>query len=66
MDEQDDPSELERFRDEKERSLVAEFLLFMKENKAWWITPLLVSLLLLGVLVFFSSHGAAPFIYRLF
>lgn len=65
MDEQNRP-DLEPLRDEKEYSLTTEFLWFLKENKAWWITPLLVSLLLLGLLVFFSSTGTTPFIYRMF
>jgi hypothetical protein len=40
---------------------------FMKQNKKWWLLPLLVTLLVLGVLIFLStSTGLAPFIYTLF
>ncbi len=40
---------------------------FLKERKAWWITPIVVFLLLIGLLlVFGSSSPVAPFIYTLF
>ena len=39
----------------------------MKQNKKWWLLPLLVALSVLGLLVFLSSSsGLAPFIYTLF
>ena len=46
--------------------LVAELLAMMKQNKKYWLIPLLVLLLLFGVLVILGSTGAAPFIYTLF
>jgi hypothetical protein len=52
--------------DHKPLSLVREFALFIKENKAWWMIPILLVFGLLGVLVMLSSTGAAPFIYTLF
>jgi hypothetical protein len=39
---------------------------FMKENKKWWLLPLVTAFVLLGLLVFLSSTGLAPFIYTLF
>ncbi|HWX18924.1 MAG TPA: DUF5989 family protein [Candidatus Binatia bacterium] len=39
---------------------------FMKENKKWWLLPLVVALLVLGLLVLLSGTGLAPFIYTLF
>jgi hypothetical protein len=38
----------------------------MAHNKKWWLTPVIVLLLLLGVLVVLGTSGAAPFIYTLF
>ena len=35
-------------------------------NKKWWLTPIIVVLLLLGVLIMISGTVAAPFIYTLF
>jgi hypothetical protein len=48
---------------QEERGLVAEFIAFMKENKMWWLTPILVVFLLLGVLLILGATGAAPFLY---
>jgi hypothetical protein len=50
----------------KDRGIVAEFIAFMAENKMWWMTPILVVFLLLGVLLVLGATGAAPFIYTLF
>jgi len=33
---------------------------------AWWMLPILVLLLLLGLLVLLSGTGIAPFIYTMF
>lgn len=43
-----------------------EFLGFLRHNKKWWLLPVLVLLLLLGLLVVLSGTGLAPFIYTLF
>lgn len=59
-------NEFERLGEEQELSLVDEFWVFVKENKAWWMVPILLVLGGLGVLVALSSTGAAPFIYTLF
>ena len=47
-------------------SLAREFLQFLGENKKWWLTPIVLSVLLLGALVFLGGSAAAPFIYTLF
>ncbi len=47
-------------------SLVQEFVYFIKENKAWWLIPILVAILGISLLVTLGSTGAAPFIYTLF
>ncbi|QDV27751.1 DUF5989 family protein [Aureliella helgolandensis] len=60
------PSEFERLEEEPELSLVAEFWIFIKENKAWWMVPILLVLGLIGALVVLGSTGAAPFIYTIF
>ena len=46
--------------------LVAEFFDFVLHNKKWWLTPIIVVLLVLGLLVLLSGTGAAPLIYTLF
>ena len=47
-------------------SLLRELADFLLHNKAWWITPIVVVLLLVGLLIFLAGTGAAPFIYPLF
>jgi Family of unknown function (DUF5989) len=48
-------------------SIIREFFEFLRERKKWWIAPILVFLVLLGVLVIFASSSTlAPFIYSLF
>lgn len=40
---------------------------FMKERKKFWLAPVIIILLLIGVmLVFGGSSAVAPFIYSLF
>ena len=46
--------------------LVVEFVDFLKYNKKWWLTPILLVLALITALVILSTTGAAPFIYTLF
>jgi hypothetical protein len=47
-------------------SLAREFLEFLGQNKKWWMLPILLVMLLLGLLIFLSSTAVAPFIYTLF
>lgn len=45
--------------------LIKEFFEFAWHNKAWWIVPVVLILLLLGFLII-SGSAVAPFIYTLF
>lgn len=47
-------------------SIWKEFALFLLENKAYWLAPIIIVMMLLVLLVFASSTPAAPFIYTLF
>ena len=47
--------------------IIREFWIFLKERKKWWLIPIVVFLLLLGVLIVLTEGSAlAPFIYALF
>ncbi len=46
--------------------LVREFCEFLRDSKKWWLTPIIVCLLLFGALVLLGGTAAAPFIYTLF
>lgn len=48
-------------------STAKDFWKFMKERKKFWLAPVIIILLLLGVLIVFGAgSAAAPFIYTLF
>ena len=48
-------------------SIVKEFFEFLKFRKKWWLTPIVIVLILLGALIVFTEGSAlAPFIYALF
>jgi hypothetical protein len=36
------------------------------QNKKWWLVPILVMVLALGLIVFLGGTAAAPFIYTFF
>lgn len=46
--------------------LIRELWGFLRENKKWWLVPLLIVLLSFGLLILLSGTGLAPFIYTLF
>ena len=61
-----DQNEMESLARAKRTGIVREFVDFLSENKKWWLAPIIVSVLLLGVLVLLGGSAAAPFIYTLF
>jgi hypothetical protein len=49
------------------QSLAREFFGFIRQEKKWWMIPLVAILLLVGALMIFASGSPlAPFIYPLF
>lgn len=49
------------------KAIVLELLGYMKNRKKYWLGPILVMLLLLGLFILFTESTAlAPFIYPLF
>ena len=57
---------LEELNEEPSLPLYKEFVLFLMENKKWWLIPILLVLALMGLLVALSGSAVAPFIYPLF
>lgn len=53
-------------KEQKDESLVKEFLSFLAHNKKWWLLPILVVMLMFGLLIVLSQTAVAPFIYTLF
>ena len=49
--------------------IISELLFFIREHKAYWMTPIIIAVLLLAGLIVLGALGggaAAPFIYTLF
>jgi hypothetical protein len=53
-------AELER------RGFFSEFWTLLRYNKRWWLTPIIIILIFVGVLVVLGGTAAAPLIYTLF
>lgn len=48
------------------KSLLREVWSFLKVRKAWWLVPIIVLLILVGVIIIFGQSSAlSPFIYAL-
>lgn len=49
------------------KPLILEVWDFLKVRKAWWLTPIIITLVIVGALIIFAqSSPASPFIYALF
>jgi hypothetical protein len=47
--------------------VVSEFFQFLRQEKKYWLLPIVIVFVLLGLLIVFSQSSAvAPFIYTLF
>ncbi|MBT9560435.1 MAG: hypothetical protein IV100_30705 [Myxococcales bacterium] len=51
----------------QQRGAMGELWAYLRVRKKWWLAPMLVVILALGALAFFTQTSAlAPFIYTLF
>lgn len=66
MSENNDKSDFASEAEGPPPGLFAEFLDFLIHNKKWWLTPIVLVLLMVGALVLLGGTAAAPFIYTLF
>lgn len=48
------------------RGLIREFAAFLRHNRKYWMAPLILLLLLVGLLILVAGSSVAPFIYPLF
>ena len=65
-----DPAEkrndFSRLAEAPQEGLLKEFWGFLKDNKRWWLIPIVLTLALLGLMLFLGGGPMAPFIYTLF
>ena len=66
MSQTPDSNDFARRAEQKSSGIFGELWSFLRHNKKWWMTPIILVLLLLGVLVVLGGTGMAPFIYTLF
>lgn len=50
----------------RRRSVLLDVLALLREHRAYWLTPVVVVLVLLGGLVYAGSTAVGPFLYTLF
>jgi hypothetical protein len=63
----DAPINPEDLEAEEPISLFSEFVWFLRDNKKWWLIPLVGAFLLLATIIVLSSNPVtAPFIYSFF
>jgi len=46
--------------------ILKEFVEFLWKEKMWWMIPLVIVFILIGLLLYFAQGSLAPFIYPLF
>lgn len=51
---------------QKRSGIGSEVFGFLREHKKWWLTPIVIAVLVLGALVILGGTAAGPFIYTLF
>ena len=51
---------------EKRAGLVSEYLEFLNQSKKWWLIPVVLLILLIGLLIVLGGTALGPFIYPLF
>jgi hypothetical protein len=59
-------SSFEKAGQEKQPGLLSDVWAMLKQNKKFWLIPLIIALLIFGLLIMVGGTAAAPFIYTLF
>jgi len=60
------PNEFEQANQQQQAGIIREFIAFLRENKKFWLIPLLLAFLAIGALLILGGTAAAPFVYTLF
>lgn len=58
-------NDFQQAAEQSDPGLVREFIDFLATSKKWWLTPIIVVLLMVAGLVLLSGTVAGPFIYSL-
>jgi hypothetical protein len=66
MTKQDEENFEKLSNEQKQNGFIKELCLMLMHNKKWWLTPIVLVLLLFGALIIMGGSSYAPFIYTLF
>lgn len=61
-----DKATLEEMADKEQPTLFREFVVYLSQNKKWWLVPFLLALILYGAILALSLSGGAASIYTFF
>jgi hypothetical protein len=59
-------SEFEQQASRATPGLIREIIGFLRHSRKWWLLPVLLALVALGIFVILAETAVAPFIYTLF
>lgn len=63
---EDSKNTFEQASQDRQTSLLGDVWAMLKQNKKFWLIPLIIALLVFGLLIMVGGTAAAPFIYTLF
>ena len=63
---QDETRDFIQQAEQAQQGLLRELWEWLRYNKKWWLTPIVLVLLGVGLLIILSGTAVAPFIYTLF
>ena len=66
INEQTGACEFTELAKKKRASFITEYIYMLRNNRKYWMLPLILVFLAFGALMVASSSGLAPFIYTLF
>jgi hypothetical protein len=66
MGQEQTPNDFEKQASQATPGLISETIAFLRESRKWWLLPVLLALVALGIFVVLAETAVAPFIYTLF
>jgi len=60
------PNDFDREAQAPRPGLLREFWEFLKHNKKWWLLPIVIVLLIIGLLVVLAGTGVGALMYTVF
>ena len=66
QDDQQSGKDFKAVSQSKPPGIASEFIDFLIHNKKWWLTPIILILLILSSFIVLTNTAIGPFIYALF